>query len=83
MQPLSSMIISTVFCSISLFFILLRTSDICSLLIYSTPACFLFFIACIAMATLFVSPSKTFGYMLRRLVLIGLVSGTDRQHSEL
>jgi hypothetical protein len=31
------------------------------------------------MVTLFVSPSKTFGYMLRRLVLIGLVSEWDRQ----
>ena len=72
----ASLLLSSLYCATALIFIGIRLPDILSLAIYSTPGFFLLVISCFAMLTLFISPSKTFGYMLRRLVLIALVRST-------
>jgi multidrug transporter EmrE-like cation transporter len=67
------MVLSALSCGTAVTFLLLRLPELASLVTYSAMGGFLVTLGCLAMLSLFLSPSQTIGYMLRRFALITLV----------
>jgi len=64
---------STAYCAVAVIFLLLRSCELVSLVTYSAAGGFLVTLLCLALLSLFLSPSQTIAYMLRRFALITLV----------
>lgn len=61
------------YCALIMWVFVIRAAELMSLVAYSTTGCFLVVLTFFGMISLFVSPTTSFGYMLRRFALIALV----------
>ena len=61
------------YCAVAIFFLAIRLPELASLVVYSITGAFLVILAVTSLVSLFISPSKTFAFMVRRFALITLV----------
>lgn len=62
------------YCSVVAFFVVVRLPELASLVRFSPAGAFLSILALVGQVSLFISPSKSLMFMVRRLALITLVS---------